>query len=164
MLPDKRFVMLTAQSVRDAGVPVTTLDLAESSAEQTRSAVEAADLVVVGGGHAIYLLEHVHRTRFDRLISERVSTGDFAYAGISAGAALAGPDLSSFADDDDPGRVDIYTGLALVPFVVLPHRNRGQADRHDALSGAGGNLFLSINDDQAICVSGRTIRIVSTPR
>ena len=162
-LPDKGFVQTTSQAVLAAGIPMTTLDLAESSPKETRSAVEAADLVVVGGGYAIYLLEHARRTQFDRVVAERALSGESAYAGISAGAALAGPDLTSFADEQDPGRVETFTGLGLVPFVVLPHRNRGRAERHDALGETGQSLLVSLNDDQALCVTGSTIRITTPP-
>ena len=162
-LPENGSVQLTSQTVLDAGIRLTTLDLAEARPEETRSAVETADLVVVGGGYAIYLLEHARRTRFDRVVTRRVAGGDLAYAGISAGAALAGPDLTSFADGEDPGHVKTFTGLDLVPFVVLPHRNRGQAERHDALGSRGQSLLLSLDDDQAVCVSGSAIRVTTTP-
>jgi dipeptidase E len=162
-LPEKSFVQLTSQAVLEVGIRMTTLDLAETRPDETRSAVETADLVVVGGGYAIYLLEHARRTQFDRAVAERVAGGDLAYAGISAGAALAGPDLTSFADDEDPGHVETFTGLGLVPFVVLPHRNRGQAERHVALGAGGQDLFLSLDDDQAVWVSGSTIRVTTTP-
>jgi dipeptidase E len=162
-LSENGFVELTSQTVLDAGIRITTVDLAETRPEETRSAVEAADLVVVGGGYAIYLLEHALRTQFDRVVTGRVAGGDLAYAGISAGAALAGPDLTSFADAQDPGHVKTFTGLGLVPFVVLPHRNRGQAERHDALGAGGQNLLFSLDDDQAVWVSGSTIRVTTTP-
>ena len=163
-LPDRGFVQLTSQVILDAGVPMTTLDLAEASPEETRSAVETADVVVVGGGFAIYLLEHARRTQFDHVVAARVADGRLAYAGISAGAALAGLDLTSFADDDDPGRVETFAGLGLMPFVVLPHRNRGQAERHDTLGGGSRqSLFVSLDDDQAVWVTGSTIHITTSP-
>jgi dipeptidase E len=161
-LPENGFVQLTSHTVLQAGIRMTTLDLAEARPEETRSALETADLVVVGGGYAIYLLEHARRTQFDRVVGGRVAAGDLAYAGISAGAALAGPDLTSFADEEDPGHVTTFTGLGLVPFVVLPHRDRGQAERHDALGAQSQNLLFSLDDDQAVWVSGSTIRVMTT--
>lgn len=163
LLPDKGFVQTTSQAALGAGIRMTTLDLAEVSPKETWSAVDAADLVVVGGGYPIYLLEHARRTQFDRAVAERVASGELAYAGISAGAALAGPDLTSFADEHDPGRVETFTGLGLIPFVVLPHRNRGHAERHDALGAGGQSLLISLNDDQALFVTGSTIRITTPP-
>ena len=72
-LTESSFVQLTKQTVLEAGIRVTTLDLAETRPEETRTAVETADLVVVGGGYAIYLLEHGRRTQFDRVVTGRVA-------------------------------------------------------------------------------------------
>ena len=97
------------------------------------------------------------------MVTGGVASGDLAYAGVSAGAALAGPDLTTFADEEDPGHVKTFTGLGLVPFIVLSHRNRGQAERHDALGAGGPNVLFSLDDDQAVWVSGSTVRVVTTP-
>ncbi|WP_084265146.1 Type 1 glutamine amidotransferase-like domain-containing protein [Actinomadura macra] len=84
---------------------------------------------------------------------------------MSAGAALAGPDHRFFRDDDDPGEVTSTAGLGLVPFTVLPHRNRGNAERHDrqALRHDGRTRFVSIGDDQTVIVHGVSWTIRNSP-
>ncbi|MEV4252629.1 Type 1 glutamine amidotransferase-like domain-containing protein [Spirillospora sp. NPDC049652] len=109
----------------------------------------------------MHLLEHAQRSGFGETVKQRMREGRLAYAGVSAGAALAGPDLRTFADPDDPGRPSTMAGLALVPFTVLPHRDRGRAERHDLLA-AGPGRFVSISDDQAVTVTGENWAVVSS--
>ncbi|MEU9870065.1 Type 1 glutamine amidotransferase-like domain-containing protein [Actinomadura sp. NPDC048021] len=118
----------------------------------------------VAGGYPIFLLEHVRRSGFDRLAAPAVADGALAYVGISAGAALAGPDLRPLQSSDDPGAVVSTAGLGLVPFVVLPHRNRGRAARHDRLTGDPARTWpvISINDDQAVSVVGDIFEVLDS--
>ncbi|MGI5166192.1 Type 1 glutamine amidotransferase-like domain-containing protein [Spirillospora sp. CA-253888] len=156
-LPSAPFVADAAALLRAAGAEVDRLDLAGASRAEVEAALAGAQVVFVTGGYAIHLLEHARRSGFDQVASAAVRAGRLAYAGISAGAALAGPDLAPFRDGDDPGTVTSTEGLGLVPFTVLAHRNRGRAARHDRLGG------VSIDDDQAVLVEDGAWRIVRSP-
>ena len=143
---------------------VERLDLEDADGAEVERALTGAELVFVTGGYAMFLLQHVRRTGFDRFVTPAVRSGHLAYAGISAGAALAGPDLHCFADDEDPGVIESPAGLGLVPFTVLTHRNRGRAERHDRQAARQADqLFISINDDQAITVDGDTWNVIDSP-
>jgi dipeptidase E len=135
---------------------VTTLALDRVAGQEVASALDDTQVVFVTGGFAFYLLEHVRRTGFDDEVVSRVNAGALAYVGLSAGAALAGPDIGLLRDPDDPGLVDSTCGLGLVPFVVLAHRNRGRAQRHDEVADAtpGHPPIISITDSQAVIVEG----------
>ncbi|MEV5573805.1 Type 1 glutamine amidotransferase-like domain-containing protein [Spirillospora sp. NPDC052269] len=152
-LPDAPFAKVADELLQRAGLEVELLGLENSSQLDVDRALDQAQLVFVCGGYAMHLLEHVQRSGFDETVKQAVREGCLAYAGISAGAVLAGPDLRTFADPDDPGRPATTSGLGLVPFTVLPHRNRGRAERHDRLA-TGQGRFVSINDDQAVTVTG----------
>ncbi|MBO2458104.1 Type 1 glutamine amidotransferase-like domain-containing protein [Actinomadura violacea] len=159
------FVEAAAQLLRHEGMTVERLDLQHTEPSTAERALRTADLVFVTGGYAIFLLQHVHRTRFDQVLRQAVTSGRTAYVGISAGAALAGPDLRFFRDTEDPGRVVSTTGLGLVPFTVLPHRNRDNAERHDrhTLRHDRQVRFISINDDQAVAVHATSWKIQQSP-
>ncbi|MFG2243904.1 Type 1 glutamine amidotransferase-like domain-containing protein [Spirillospora sp. NPDC048823] len=156
------FVEAGARLLHNEGMTVDRLDVEHADPSAVERALRSADLVFVTGGYAIFLLQHVHRTHVDRTVRRAVTSGRTAYVGISAGAALAGPDLRFFRDVEDPGQVASTTGLGLVPFTVLPHRNRGNADRHDRRHGRQAR-FISINDDQAVTVHGSSWKIQESP-
>lgn len=155
-LPSAPFVRAAAELLGAAGLALDVLDLEGASGDEVRRVLDGAHVVFVTGGYPIFLLEHVRRSGFDRVAAPAVAGGSLAYVGISAGAALAGPDLRPLQAADDPGAVDSTAGLGLVPFVVLPHRNRGRAERHDrpAEDPARAWPVISINDDQAVSVAG----------
>ncbi|MGK5556796.1 Type 1 glutamine amidotransferase-like domain-containing protein [Actinomadura kijaniata] len=151
------FVAAAFAVLRRAGARVESLELAGASEREVARALRDARVVFVTGGYAIHLLQHARRSGFDRVVGEAVREGRLDYVGMSAGAALAGPDLEWFRDAEDPGVVESAEGLGLVPFTVLAHRDRGRAERHDRLGG------VSIRDDQAVVVDGRRWRIVPSP-
>ncbi|WP_157419662.1 Type 1 glutamine amidotransferase-like domain-containing protein [Actinomadura kijaniata] len=151
------FVAAAFAVLRGAGARVEALELADASERDVARALRGARVVFVTGGHAIHLLRHARRSGFDRVVVEAVREGRLDYVGMSAGAALVGPDLEWFRDPGDPGVVGSARGLGLVPFTVLAHRNRGRAERHDRLGG------LSIRDDQAVVVDGERWRIIPSP-
>ncbi|WP_106402837.1 Type 1 glutamine amidotransferase-like domain-containing protein [Actinocorallia populi] len=162
-LPSAPFVDAAVRLLHGEGLVVERLDL--EHADGVEPAVRDAQLVFVTGGYAMFLLQHARRTGFDRFVSQAVRDGRLAYAGISAGAALAGPDLRFFQDAEDPGICASTTGLDLVPFTVLPHRDRGRADRHDRYAAryGGSDRFISIDDDQAVVVEGDAWEVQASP-
>lgn len=163
-LPSAPFVDAAARLLRSEGIAVEYLDLAEADPRQVQRTLERVEVTFVTGGYAMFLLQHAHRTGFYHLVKAAAHSGRLAYAGTSAGAALAGPDLEPLRGPDDPGIVTSTTGLNLVPFVVLAHRNRGRADLHDrqAAQHHGRLDLISINDDQAIVVHGATWEITTS--
>ena len=155
-LPSAPHVHAAAGLLTAEGLAVGQLDLERAAPHDVQRELEQAQVVFVAGGYALFLLHHVRRSGFDRLAAPAVRDGALAYIGISAGAALAGPDLQPLHDPQDPGLITSTTGLGLVPFVVLAHRNQGRAARHDRHASPPGRPWptVSINDDQAITVIG----------
>jgi dipeptidase E len=137
------------------GLDLTTLDLEGASPATVATTLDRVDLVFVTGGDPIFLLEHARRSGFVEAARAAVATGRIAYAGVSAGALLAAPDLALYRSPDDPGRVDDTAGLGLVPFFPLVHANRGREERYARLTAAHPDLrFVPYRDDEAIIVTG----------
>jgi peptidase E len=67
--------------------------LAELSRTEVEQGLEAAGLVFVAGGNVFHLLHHAIKSGFADLVPPLVRAGKLTYAGVSAGALLAGPDL-----------------------------------------------------------------------
>jgi dipeptidase E len=160
-LPSAPYVHTAADLLKSEGLAVDHLDLEHAAHQDVQRELRQAQVVFVAGGYAMFLLQHVRRSGFDRFAATAVRDGALAYIGISAGAVLAGPDLKPLQDAEDPGIITSTAGLGLVPFVVLAHRNRGHAARHDRQASQAGRLWpmVSINDDQAITVIGTRWKI-----
>ncbi|GAA4315395.1 hypothetical protein GCM10023178_25420 [Actinomadura luteofluorescens] len=155
-LPSAPFVRAAAEMLRGEGLAVDVFDLEGASGDGVRRVLDGVQVVFVTGGIRSSCWSMFVAAGVDRVAVPSVGDGSLAYVGISAGAALAGPDLRPLRGSDDPGTVDSTAGLGLVPFVVLPHRNRGRAARHDRLAREPGRAWpvISINDDQAVGVAG----------
>jgi dipeptidase E len=151
------WVEVAATALTAAGLTVDRLDLETAAPGAVTAALSPADLVFVTGGYPIFLLEHARRTGFASTVTRAVMAGTLAYAGMSAGAALAGPDLAGYRTDDDPGRVSDTAGLGLVSFYPLSHADRGREQTYAQLIAERGDRyeFVPIRDDEAVLVNGR---------
>jgi dipeptidase E len=101
------------------GIAVQSLHrLAEPAAAMR--AIEAAELIVVGGGNTFRLLQCLRERGLLTAIAARVRSGAARYIGWSAGANLACPTICTTNDMPvaDPGGLD---ALALIPFQINPH-------------------------------------------
>lgn len=150
------------------GCVATPLDLAAATREEIRAALGSADGVFVAGGNSYLLLWHALRSGFAELVVPLVESGALVYAGTSAGAILAGPDLEPAAAPDNRAAVpelETTAGLGLVRLHVLPHDDDPEAkEHHDAAVAAHAELELvRLADDLAVVVRGDAWEIVSPP-
>ncbi|SPA44396.1 dipeptidase PepE [Cupriavidus taiwanensis] len=83
-------------------------------------AVEAAELIVIGGGNTFRLLQCLRERGLLPVIARQVTAGAARYIGWSAGTNVACPTIRTTNDMPvaDPGGLD---ALALVPFQINPH-------------------------------------------
>ncbi len=82
-------------------------------------ALEAVEVVFVGGGNTYALLKRLRESRLLGAIQERVHHG-VPYMGSSAGANMAGPTILS-TNDWNVVALDRFEALGLVPFNINPH-------------------------------------------
>ena len=92
------------------------------------AALDPLDLVWVVGGNAFVLGRAITASGFADLLRHRADIAPFTYAGYSAGACVAAPDLAGLELVDDPRAQGVGhphalepTALNLVPFRVVPH-------------------------------------------
>lgn len=100
--------------------------------------LEALDLVWTVGGNAFVLARAMHRAGFAAALKPALNRG-LIYAGYSAGACVAGPDLQGIELMDDPSHVPAgYDAgvspetLGLVPFRIVPHWKSDHPEAADA--------------------------------
>lgn len=109
-----------AAQVREA---FATVDITVRSLHQhddALDAINAASLIVVGGGNTFRLLQVLRQQGLLAPMAARVRSGAARYIGWSAGSNLATPTIRTTNDMPvvDPGGFD---ALDLVPFQINPH-------------------------------------------
>ncbi len=106
----------------ELGFKLEDFDLKGKSEDEVRAALSKTDIIFVSGGNTFYLLEHVKKSGFDKVLRE-LKDSDKIYIGSSAGSIILGPNIEPIKSFDDPSaaKLDNYDGIGLVDFVVLPH-------------------------------------------
>lgn len=89
-------------------------------AQDAHAALEAAEMIMVGGGNSFALLKHCRERGLLPRIAARVREQQVPYIGWSAGSNLACPTIRTTNDMPivEPGGFD---ALGLVPFQLNPH-------------------------------------------
>jgi len=127
----------------ELGFQIEDFDLKGKSEEEVREALSKSDVIFVSGGNTFYLLEHVKKSGFDKVLRE-ISKSDKIYIGSSAGSIIVGPNIEPIKSFDDPSaaNLDSYDGFGLVDFVILPHWGREKyAARQDAVIKEFGTKY-----------------------
>jgi dipeptidase E len=100
---------------------------------------------------------------------EAMASSSAVYAGCSAGAILACPDIAYIGDLDDraaaPGLTDTR-GAGAVSFSILPHLNDSRiADQLAQIVAQwpSEKLLIGLDDDQALVVTDGVVRCIESP-
>ncbi len=120
---DAPFVQVERDALRDHGLTLVDLPIAETPVQRIADVLDAVDGVYVAGGETFDLLHVLRSTGADEILVDRVRRG-LPYIGCSAGSIIAGPNIEPCSLLDDPttapGLTD-YTGLGFIDYVVIPH-------------------------------------------
>ncbi|MFI2781268.1 Type 1 glutamine amidotransferase-like domain-containing protein [Streptomyces sp. ALB3] len=141
-------------------------------AARTADALSRFPLVWVRGGNVFVLRQALARSGADTALAGLVSRDALVYAGYSAGACVLAPGLHGLEDCDDPDAVRTaygdearWDGLALLPYVVVPHVDSPGHPETDILGivadryRAAGTAHRTLRDGQAIVIDGRSTRV-----
>ncbi len=85
-----------------------------------RAAVEAAEVLFVGGGNTFRLLKGVQDHGLIEPVRRRVAAGELSYLGSSAGTNHACPTIRT-SNDMPIVEPDTFEAFGLVPFQINPH-------------------------------------------
>lgn len=119
---DKAWLAEELDVFKNLGFALREINLEDKSEAELRKACEGIDALLVTGGNVYYLLYHVKKSGFDKIITDLVNQG-IVYIGSGAGAVITGQSIDVARRFDDPSVVPLtdYTGLGLVDFVIIPH-------------------------------------------
>ncbi|WP_336881993.1 Type 1 glutamine amidotransferase-like domain-containing protein [Rhodococcus globerulus] len=155
--------------LRRAGYDPEELDIRDyaHSPDALERALRTFDCVWVRGGNTFVLRAQLARTGADDVLERLVRNGDLAYAGYSAGAAVATPTLTGLDVTDDPSDVlatcgiePVWTGLGLVDFAIVPHGGGSVLEDPAATARTIAILtkeripFRVLSDQQVVVVDG----------
>lgn len=141
------------------GFSVENLDLEHVSESEVRIAVDAADIIFVGGGNTFFLLQHAKKSGFIEIAREAVSEGKI-YIGSSAGSVLAAPDIQYVELFDEPGMATLEDtkALGIVPFRILPHfGNPAYSELYEKVAAeyqAEASPLVPVKDNQFLLRNG----------
>jgi dipeptidase E len=163
--PEAPWVGHAERTLDQLRLTVERFDLEGASVDSVERVLAASDLVFVTGGDISLLLGEAKRTGFYELVPEHVRTGHLAYAGMSTGGFLAGPDLLSVPGPSTGEPAQDTRGLGIAPVIPLSHANRNRKDEHQALIARFGSRYrlVPITDEQAIVVADDHWEVRSSP-
>lgn len=99
-------------------------DIAAVPESTWKPQMEAADVLLFGGGNTYYLMEWINKSGLAKTLLEFLRTK--VYVGISAGSMVTNPDLDIRLDKmiyEDDVEGESMSGLNFVNFYFLPHLN-----------------------------------------
>ena len=151
------------QSVENLGFNVKRIDLTNLTSSDLAREFSNADLIWVGGGNTLYLLQEIRRTRFDTYVKKKISEG-VPYVGVSAGSVIAGPDIGIELYASKTPELPSYEGLNLFPYVTFVHFGNPEYKEiyRDILlySLDVGLSFITLRDNQFIYIHGDNWRVI----
>src|SRR5690606_37147375 len=150
--------------LKKMGFQITELDLDKASSDEMQQQLEGSDIVYVAGGNTCYLLKRVRETGFDKMLEEFVYNGGL-YAGASAGALIAGPDIGAVSTIDEPEKVQglkSTKGFGWIDIVPIPHYDmKARTKSIDEITAKYKDHETTLlTDDQAIVVDGSNWKVV----
>ncbi|MDY7101524.1 MAG: GNAT family N-acetyltransferase [Actinomycetota bacterium] len=164
-LDDREAIVRSCREpLTERGWDLVELDLERSDGHELTSTLAGAGAVVVSGGDPYRLLAAMRRSGFDRSIGLALARG-VSYVGVSAGAAVAGPNLRPLLDVNPfpaPANQPL-DGLGLSDTLVLSHDERtGRRERHAAAQREHGleMRLIALRDDELL-LSGHPWRLLN---
>ncbi len=152
---DQSWVREVRDSLISLGFELIDFDIDGVTTEACSAAMATVDIVYVGGGNTFYLLNAMNKCGFGDALA---SQPRLPYVGSSAGAVIAGSDISFVARIDEPEKVPgllSTKGLGLIPLWPLPHANHESfRDGVAEIVREYGDAVHPFNDEQIIVVEG----------
>ncbi len=146
---------------------VDIVDISALSREVWQKRLQKADVLIFEGGNTFHLINWVRKSGLEKILSKLLKTR--VYVGISAGSILVNPRIKLVPEERlesfEP-KGSVQEGLGLVSFGIRPHVNRRsfpdmRFSKLKQLAKKTVMPFYAIDDDTAISVDGKKIRVIS---
>jgi len=163
---DKRFVVVDREKLVEMGFEVIDIDLKKTKGKVLEKKLDGVDLILVAGGNTFYLLDHVRKSGFERIVKKLINKG-VIYVGSSAGSIICCPTIEGAKRFDEasivPDLID-YSGLNLFDEIIIPHANKERyrqriKETKKEMEGKGFKVNV-LTDNQAIIINDKDWRVV----
>jgi dipeptidase E len=133
--------------------------LEETTEEELNDLIKSTEVIWFGGGMVGYLLYWIRRRNLHLNLRKFLKEG-LLYVGSSAGAVIAGNDMSSAEWDssDSEKGAGVIPGLSLVDFEVFPHYQDEHYSEIDE-NFRSGKMYL-LKDGDAITVKDDKVNLI----
>ena len=123
----------------------------EADLEKWRAKIEKADVIYVGGGDTVFMIEHWKKTGLLPLLKEAYESGKLI-AGLSAGAICWFSDIyTDSLKTDDGAEYAMFKGLGWVDGIISPHYGSRMLD-FDKIVCYNYDCALAIEDNAALLI------------
>ena len=136
----------TYTSLFDMKSDIAILTKGLMTLEHVAEKIQKADVIYVGGGDTLYLMQVWRETGIDKLVWEAYQRGA-VLAGLSAGAILWFEDI--YTDSLVEGEFAPYKGLGKLKGAATPHYNQ-RTEFDEVATGQGYPLSYAIEDNAAV--------------
>jgi dipeptidase E len=141
----------TYTSVFDIKAEVALMVYGEMSIEKIQGKIEQADMIYIGGGDTVYMLEKWKETGVDKMIIDAYNQGKII-CGLSAGAICWFKDM--YTDYEimrgQSSEYVLKKGLGILDGAMCPHFNERENDFSEALKKGVITSAYCVENDCAI--------------
>ena len=161
---DKDWERSNIDDCRDLGFKDFEVVNIDEDTNQALKKLEAADIIVMGGGETSYLMEHIKNSG---LMEACKNWSNKVWVGISAGSMVCAPEiLDSDNDLYDESAGYNTEGLNLVPFYILPHYHShnfpklGDEFLESYFKDNNRETYV-LDDESGVLVDGDRVKVIS---
>ena len=153
----------TYTSVFDIKAEVALIVYGEMDMQRIQSKIDIADMIYVGGGDTVFMLEKWKETGLDKMLLEAYEKGKII-CGLSAGAICWFTDM--YTDYEimrgESSEYVLRKGLGVLNGAMCPHFNEREKDFCVALSkGVISNAYCVENDCAIEFIDGKLTKVIS---
>ncbi|OGH12358.1 MAG: hypothetical protein A2857_01330 [Candidatus Levybacteria bacterium RIFCSPHIGHO2_01_FULL_36_15] len=163
---NKSYVGKDIKTIKKMGMNISEIDLKNKNEDSLLSDLSRCDVIYIEGGNTFYLLDHVRKSGFDKIIKQLLDN-EKIYVGVSAGSIIAGVNIELAGwKHFDRNIVELkdLKGLSLVPFVPFVHyEEKYNKLLNDKVKEIDYSLY-ALNDKQAVLCVGDKYEIVGEGR
>ena len=153
----------TYTSVFDIKAEVGLMVYGEMSVEKIAGKIDMADMIYIGGGDTVYMLEKWRENGIDKMLIDAYNQGKII-CGLSAGAICWFKDMYTDYEIMRGQSADyvLKKGLGVLDGAMCPHFNERETDFVDALKKGQLSSAYCVENDCAIeFVNGQFSKVIS---
>ena len=154
----------TYTSVFDIKAEVALIVYGEMNIDRIAAKIDAADMIYIGGGDTVFMLEKWKETGLDKLLVSAYHDGKII-CGLSAGAICWFKDM--YTDYEIMRGVSseykLKKGLGVLNGLMCPHFNEREKDFTAAFLSGGFDFSYCVENDAAIeFIDGKPVKAISS--